>query len=440
MQVRDAASFRDPAGYVFYENGKVFRKVAPTGVPDFEAFVNSGLKGRLEESEMLVRSTPVAESEHGLVLECDEMWPITYPYEWGFSELKSAAVLTLQIAEQSLTHDLSLKDASGYNIQFRGNRPVFIDILSFESYRDGQPWQAYGQFCRHFLAPLALASKVDIRLLSLLRSYIDGIPLDLAAELLPGATRLNGGLLTHIHLHAKATMSLTSGTVRSVPRVTLLALLDSLRRTVESLTWTPRGIWANYYSETNYDTAATNSKHEIVRRFLRLAGGETCLDLGANDGTYSAIAKSLGMRCVLSDSDYGALEGAFKSGNGVAVYCDLANPSPNQGWHGYERSDFFRRFASDTVLALALIHHLRIGNNTPLSMITRMLASLGNHLIVEFVPKEDSQVQRMLETRADIFDDYNEVDFRSAFEQDFEFVESASVTNTSRTLHLLRRK
>ena len=129
---------------------------------------------------------------------------ISYAYEWSFSQLQDAALATLAIEKKALEHGMSLKDASAYNIQFRGSRPVLIDTLSFERYREGEPWVAYRQFCQHFLAPLALMSHTDVRLGQLLRVYIDGVPLDLASRLLPGKTKLSLGLATHIHLHAQA--------------------------------------------------------------------------------------------------------------------------------------------------------------------------------------------------------------------------------------------
>lgn len=419
----------------------MFRHIDSSALDSFLAYEQSGLKDCLESVGRVVKAGPVVEAGSGYVTEVEKVHPIVYPYEWGFSQYKAAALLTLDIAERALERGLILKDASAYNVQFRENQPVFIDLLSFEPYKEGQPWQAYGQFCRHFLAPLALASKVDIRLLTLSRQHIDGIPLDLAAALLPHSSKVNGGLLTHIHLHAKATHKVTAPQRNSIPKLTLLALIDSLRRTVQHLSWKPQGIWANYYDETNYDNEAAESKRRIVDTQLsELTGCATCLDLGANDGSYSKIARERGLGCTLCDGDYGALESAFASGIGVAVFTDLANPSPSQGWSGVERLSFFQRLKCDVVLALALLHHLRIGNNTPLRMIAEMLAELGPNLIIEFVPKDDSQVQRMLSSRDDIFADYTEAGFQEAFAQSFEFVRSDRISRSTRSVHLLKRR
>ena len=138
------------------------------------------------------------------ILKPVELPLISYPYEWSFSQYKDAALATLEIQKRAYAKGFALKDASAYNIQFYEGKPVFIDTLSFETYKEGEPWIAYKQFCQHFLAPLALMSQVDIRLSQLMRVYIDGIPLDLTSKLLPGSTKFNLGLNLHIHTHASA--------------------------------------------------------------------------------------------------------------------------------------------------------------------------------------------------------------------------------------------
>ncbi len=127
---------------------------------------------------------------------------ISYPYEWTFSQYQDAALLTLEIQRRALRRGMTLKDCSAYNVQFHRGRPIFIDTLSFEVYREGSPWVGYRQFCEHFLAPLALMSLLDHRLNQLCRTNIDGIPLDLAVRLLPSRSRFRWGLLLHLHLHA----------------------------------------------------------------------------------------------------------------------------------------------------------------------------------------------------------------------------------------------
>ena len=255
-----AASFRDPSGFLFRRDGKLYRQVNQAYQENYDKLVKSGLIQKLTKAGMLIphKEAQVEPEDPALaycVLEPELVDFISYPYEWSFSQMKDAALLTLAIQKQALEAGLSLKDASAYNIQFHHGHPLLIDTLSFEIYKEGQPWVAYRQFCQHFLAPLALMALTDIRLSQLMRVYIDGIPLDLASKLLPGSSRLNFGLASHIHLHAQAqkryadkgiSTSQTSG--RGVNKMGLLGMVDSLEGVINGLKWQPSGTeWGDYY-------------------------------------------------------------------------------------------------------------------------------------------------------------------------------------------------
>src|SRR5262245_14254456 len=204
-----SASFRDPSGFLFSRDGVLYRQVNRRYEQEYARLMESGLYEKLVKVGVLIPHVEVenVRAEAGecfRVIQPERVPFISYPYEWSFGQLKDAALATLSIQKRALKAGMSLKDASAYNIQFVRGKAVLIDTLSFELYKDGQPWVAYRQFCQHFLAPLTLMALKDVRLSQLLRVYIDGIPLDLASELLPSKTRLNFGLLTHIHLHASA--------------------------------------------------------------------------------------------------------------------------------------------------------------------------------------------------------------------------------------------
>ena len=204
-----SASFRDPSGFLFSQNGILFRQINRTYSEDYARLMDSGLYEKLVKANVLIPHVEVdqapAEKEAAFKVIQPERVPfISYPYEWSFSQLKDAALATLSIHKRALKLGMSLKDASAYNIQFVHGKAMLIDTLSFEVYKAGEPWTAYKQFCQHFLAPLTLMSYRDIRLSQLLRVYIDGVPLDLVSELLPFKTKFNFGLLTHIHVHASS--------------------------------------------------------------------------------------------------------------------------------------------------------------------------------------------------------------------------------------------
>lgn len=207
---RDPGSWRDPFGFVYRRDGVLLRQVNLAADQVFRAATTAGLFDRLQVQGLLVghEEAPLAwAAEPAIALAVIKPEPvpfISYPYEWTFGQLKAAALVTLRVQGEAAALGFELRDASAYNIQFLGGRPVFIDTLSFGRARPGAPWIAYRQFCEQFLAPLALMARRDIRLGRLLRDHLDGIPLDLAAALLPGRTRLSLGLGSHIHLHARA--------------------------------------------------------------------------------------------------------------------------------------------------------------------------------------------------------------------------------------------
>jgi hypothetical protein len=442
--MRLGSSFRDPAGYLFKDGGQLFRKVSPEYAPVLDHLHTSGLYEELTSRGLLI---PHEEVEPGLTLAPEVVRTISFPYEWCFSQLKDAALTTLEIHRLALSSDLALKDASAYNIQFHHGRPTLIDTLSFEPYTEGKPWRAYRQFCEHFLAPLALMALVDARLNRLLQLYIDGIPLDLAARLLPGKTVLSPGLSMHIHLHAKAQKAggSSSRSQGVFGRTAMLGLIDSLRGTVEKLTWNPKGtIWADYYENTNYDAQASEQKHMLVSRFLERCEPTCVWDLGANTGEFSRLASERGIHTVAWDFDVAAVEKNYlqhhRDVNLLPLIVDLTNPSPGIGWANEERDSFIKRCDADLVMALALIHHLAIGNNVPLGSLATFFASLSPWTILEFVPKTDSQVQRLLASRDDIYTDYSAEGFERAFGETHIITEKAAIPGSERTLYLLRRK
>jgi len=387
------------------------------------------------------------------VLEPEKVPFVSYPYEWCFSQLKDAALCTLEIQMRALDKGMCLKDASAFNIQFLRGKPILIDSLSFEVYEEGAPWRAYRQFCEHFLAPLALIASRDARLGKLSQIFLDGVPLDLAAKLSPMRTRLKPGLSIHLHLHARAQAqhSDSSRDPRSarVSSAGMRGLIESLESTVRGIRWRPgRTPWVNYESESNYSQRAAAEKRRIVAEMLdaiRPAPGMVW-DLGANIGVYSRIAAERGANVVAWDLDPGAVERHYldvkarEEAQVLPLVQDLTNPSPGIGWENLERDSFGDRSDADALLALALIHHLAIGNNVPLGRIAEVFERLAPWLIVEFIPKSDSQTKRLLRTRNDSFGDYSMESFEEAFLEVFTLVTKVPIAESERTLYLMRRR
>jgi hypothetical protein len=455
---RDPGSFRDPSGFVFWRDGRPYRQIQQRFASEWDAFAGSPLERRLMERGRLVPydtvSVDLAEAPGAhAVIAPEPIEFVSYPYEWTFGELKDAALLTLDAQLDALADGWTLRDASAFNVQFRAGRPVLIDSLSFEPHEDGTPWVAYRQFCEHFLAPLALMARRDVRLADLLRTEIDGVPLDLAARLLPWRTRLNFGLLSHVHLHARSQRRHAGNedegqAARSarIPRSRLVALTGNLRSTVKGLDWTPAGTeWSDYADHTSYGDAATASKARLVDAFVREVPGGRAWDLGANTGRYSRVAADAGKRVLAFDIDPAAAEQHYRALKGegrtdiLPLVQDVANPSPGVGWAGRERRSLLERANPDVILALALVHHLAISRNVPLSMLLGLFADLAPWAVVEFVPREDPMVGRLLAARRDVFDDYTIEGFRAAAAGRFEIVREEPIAESPRTLFLLRR-
>jgi hypothetical protein len=392
-----------------------------------------------------------ATEEAHRVLQPEPVRFISYPYEWCFGELQDAAVMTLRAQRLALDHGMSLRDASAYNVQFHQGRPVLIDSLSFEPLREGEPWQAYAQFCQHFLAPLALMAGRDVRLSQLLRAHLDGVPLNLATRLLPRRTRLKPSLWLHLVAHGRAQARHSGrgtggGSAGRFPLRAFRGLIDSLERAVMALEWEPpRSVWTDYYGDCRtYPPEALRRKEETVASFLEDTGPGDVWDLGANTGRFSRLSSSGGRFTLSIDSDHGVVEWSYRQARGdpllLPLVIDITNPSPAIGWGNRERMTLAQRGPADLVLVLALVHHLAIGNNLPLGMVADFLAEVGRTLVVEWIPREDPQVVEMLSTRRDDFASYTHPSFERAFGQRFETARREALPGSDRVLYLMRRK
>ena len=461
---RDPGSFRDRGGFVFRSDGVLYRQVNPALAPQYVRLMHSGLYAELVGDRLLVphEEVPIrladAPPAHA-VLRPERIPFISYPYEWCFSQLKAAALLTLELQRRALERNMTLRDASAYNVQFIGTRVIFIDTLSFGEYTEGVPWVAYRQFCEHFLAPLALIAHAHQSLGVLARLYGDGVPLTLATSLMPVSTCVRPGLLMHLHLHARSHARAegnghppgrAGGASGSMTRTAMLGLIDSLARTVRGIDWAPPAtLWSEYDKLSNYSGDAQAQKRRVVGEMLAAAtqgrAAGTLWDLGANTGEYSRLAAATGANVISLDGDHSVVERNFRESSTscpsvLPLVQDLSNPTPGTGWNNTERGSLFDRGPADVALALALVHHLAIGRNVPLESIAAFFARVCRTLIIEFVPKSDSQIQRMLAFREDVFDDYTQASFERAFEAHFTPIRAVEIEGTRRTLYLMDRR
>jgi hypothetical protein len=450
------SSFRDPSGFTFWRDQTLLRQVNLIYREHYDLLMASGLYQELVDEKLLVAHTEVS-TDQALTADAYKVIQpvrvpfISYPHEWSFSQLRASALATLRIQKRAIKHGMILKDASAYNIMLVEGKPKLIDTLSFEKYRPGTPWIAYRQFCQHFLAPLALMHYTDIRLSQLFVTNIDGIPLDLAAALLPFRSRFNLAVQLHLRLHARAQRRYAGKTVKTrtqqVSQQALLGMIDNLESAIKKWRWNAQQTaWADYYDKDSYTPAAFEHKRRVVEDFITRVAPGRLWDCGANTGEFSRIASEKGIVTVSMDSDPGVVDLNYrqmiKAGDAqlFPIVIDLTAPSPAIGWANRERDSLLARGPADLVLALALIHHLAISNNLPLAHVANFFAQAGSWLVIEFVPKSDPKVQKLLANREDIFDGYTQENFEAVFDQRFECVEKVPVQDSLRTLYLLKRR
>jgi len=453
-----ASSFRDPSGFLFVHNEELYRQINTNYKKNFEYLINSGLYENLTKNNLLIKheeiDLDIEKSEDFYKYIKPEKIPfISYPYEWSFSAYKQAALLTLKIQKTALSCDMTLKDASAYNIQFIGYKPIFIDTLSFENYKENAPWIAYRQFCEHFLAPLLIMTYKDQRLINLLISNINGLPLDLVVKILPLKTFLNFSIFTHIYLNSLSknipNKNISAKETRlKLSKKQLISIIIDLENLIQNLK--PKvcnTIWGNYYENTNYNPEAFNHKKQIVNEFINIINPQTFIDLGANTGQFSRSASNVKAYTISIDMDSLAIEKNCqkaledKDENILPLIIDFANPSPSIGWKCKERENIFDRLGSNqNVMALALIHHLRISNNISINNLAEFFSALSKYLIIEFIPKSDSMVEKLLQNRDDVFSDYTKENFENEFCKYFEIEKYYKIENSERFIYLMKKK
>lgn len=430
---RAPGSFRDPSGRVFIASGRVFRGISASAVRPLQDFIASDFfrkragKFIVETHEVCPRevlSAGVLENTVNTYASWVEHEPlplVAYPYEWPFESMQAAARLTLQLLRDGLRHGYTLKDASAFNVQFVNSRPIFIDILSFDKYKEGGAFLGYRQFCEQFLAPLCLTAFSSIDFNPWLRGRLDGLGLEEVAASLPLHTYLRPAVLLHIHLHAwairriKSTSPETQRRQRLIPRRNLVAMAGGLDRFVAKLRRRSGSYWSNYTRCNSYDEIAEADKLDIVKTFVGRHTTCRLLDLGCNTGVYSRAAIHAGAKQVVGiDSDCGVVDFAARQarqGDWPARFlcCDITNPSPAQGWMLRECTTLEDRLGKvDGVLCLALIHHVVISKNIPMDEFIQWVLSLGARGLIEFVPKSDPMVASLLYGRKDVFQDYQQ--------------------------------
>ena len=449
------ASYRDNAGFVFEHEHKIYRCINKIYFAHYCQLLQSGLYKELTDTKRLISHEEVDTSfflQNNLddvkIILPEQLPFISYPYEWSFDMWKDAAIVTLKVMQIALKKGMILKDATPFNIQFYNGRPVFIDTLSFEIYEEGKPWIAYRQFCECFLSPLLLMHYGHRDMAKFFMVYPDGIPLEITKSLLPLKSKFNLHVNMHILLHNKVS-SISKHSPKSNKDFSfkkLQILIKGLLDFVSSLTpKKDKSTWDDYYTDTIIQNQYLLHKKNIVAGFCELICFKKVIDLGANDGFFSMLLKEKAHSIIAVDFDSNCVNKLYKKIrnenilNIVPIVATLNLPSPAIGWANAERTSLTTRLDADLVLALALVHHLAISNNVPLTKIAEWFSKMGNYLIVEFVPKNDEKVKQLLLHRTDIFFDYKIENFKAALSVYYNIIKEQKVGDTERLVFLMKR-
>ena len=459
----EPGSFRDRTARVFYHDGKILRGLNGTALKEWDSLAATKFYRRFSDSGAIVRTQqrdlssvplPSADQPWAGVLEHEMLPFVSYPYEWSFEMLRDAALLQLDLVLAALDEGMSLKDASAYNVQWKGASPVFVDLASFYKRSEGEPWVGYRQFCQMFLYPLLLQAYRDVPFQPWMRGSIDGMDAEVCLRLLSARDYLRAGVLAHVYLQAKAqaAYSSTSRDVRSdltkagFDSSIIKANAERLRGLVAGLQWRPKqSTWSDYLKCGHYEASDAEQKRDFVRATAASRAWNLAWDIGCNVGVFSRIAAAHARYVVAMDADHVAVDKLYRAlkaervDNILPLVVNVTDPSPPLGWRNLERRAITDRGRPDLVLALALIHHVVIGGNIPTAEFIQWLADLGGDLVIEFVTREDPMVVTLLRNKEDHYADYHQDVFERELSARFHIAKRQALGSGTRVMYHAQR-
>lgn len=448
----DPGSFRDPDNQVLFEDGRVFRRVSAASADEMRSVLSSDFFQRAVARGDVVGTTLRSDDDTGLLLEHEYIGHFTYPAEWTFSMMRSAALLQLRLTAEALAEGFITKDATPYNVVFVGTTPRFIDVGSFERYRDGEPWAAYRQFCSMFLYPMMMTAYAGMDFQPLLRGSIEGISPATADSILSGTRRLRKGVPVHVALLSRAETALDDGSssardeskAAGMSREIIVATVTKLIALVERMDWRQADSeWSSYSDRSHYGGADLDAKAAFVAAASsRVSGPATVWDVGCNDGHFSRLVAAPERTVLAIDLDHLVVDLLYRNiaqhpaaGAVIPVVADLCDPPPGIGWRNVERPAFVDRNRPDLLLALAVVHHMAITATVPLGHIVDLFADLADRCVIEFPTPDDQMVKRLLRNkRAGQFAGYQLDVFEAELARRFDVVERVELMGGDRIM------
>ena len=471
-------SFRDPAGRLIQLDGRILRLVHSSAAADVDRFMLTHKAGLLVASGHLVKTQQLNLTETlalleqhgievpditacGLALEHEKISFVSFPSEWPPEMLYAAGILTLDLAEAFLKEGFGLKDATPYNILFKGPEPVFIDILSFEPRNPNDPtWLACAQFIRTFLLPLFVNNRFGLSLDKFFLSRRDGIEPEKVYRMASPIRRLLPPFLHLVSIpvwlsrrHNQDDDSIYRPHLIGNPekaQFILQTLFARLRRRLTRLKppVNQSSTWSSYLdSNNNYTDEHFRAKCAFVEQALGEHKPSRALDVGCNTGHFSAIAARCGASVVAIDYDPVVVGQVWHNARKEKLdiqplVVNLTRPTPALGWRNAETSSFLERAsgAFDCVLMLAVLHHMLVTDGIPLIEIIALAAQLTTDiLIIEFIAPEDSMFKRLTRGRDNLYEELTKELFEAESSKYFQLTEARHVENTHRWMYVMRR-
>lgn len=474
-----STSLRDPSGNVLLVNERIIRVINRTGAADLEAFLKSDASQSFVNSNQVVRTNFLESDEISAVLENEEAFSLfnesdgativehervpfqSFPYEWPAEMLHAAAELTLDLADSLLEEGLGLKDASPYNILFRGSDPVFVDLLSFEKRDPCDPtWLPFAQFVRTFLLPLLVNKHFNSGLDQLLTTNRDGIEPEEVMKLCGPIQKLRSPFLTLATIPARLASRHSARDTSIYQQKSLAnpARAEFILRSVLSNTrfkleqCAPisgrKSAWSRYTDQNKYTPNYLPRKHAFVKEALLQFQNAKVLDVGCNTGDFSIMAARGGASVVAIDYDDVVVGELWRKAHSdhldiLPLVVNLARPSPGTGWRNEECASFLERARGsfDAVVMLAVIHHMLISERIPLAEVMELTAELTTDvLVIEFIGPEDPMFRCISRGRDHLFQNLTQEFFEVTYRKRFDIVRCERFDEMHRWLYLMRKK
>ena len=428
-------------------------------------FITNGTKaGNIIRSDLIEDPSHLIGMASGLdattwqsVVEHERLPIISYPFEWSRQMLLDAAKLELAVAREALADGWVTIDATPYNIQFVGSRPVYIDLGSFEPYVEGRGWIAYRQFCEMYLYPLLMGVRgngSEHRVL--LRGSLTGIPASACWPKLSLPMRLRPSVSLHVGLQAaaerrkgKGSKSFTSSDLKAAGMTA--KVIDNQIRGLQKLLRqcdqpAKDSQWSSYSDRSHYQPEAFQAKRDFVVDIASSQHPSLVLDIGANDGAFSEAVAPFADQVVAVDSDDTVIDNLYSSlkGSGnkiLPLVVDISDPAGGRGWATTERLPFLQRVQPDLVLCLAVIHHLVVSASIPPELVVGFLRSMAADVILEIPSIDDPMVTLLLDQKTNVGDYLERYDgnrISQALDREFVTVRREEI-GTRTLLHLTPR-